>query len=107
MDFPFEPTQHQSLAHITQTLCTHINALSKIHTCNTCMESYPRIRTTISLDGFICFRCHKETNFHLFSKWNNMDPGEQPLVLSIFTQVEEMFIARVSPLLQVSHAQGG
>ena len=33
-----------------------------------------------------------------------MDPGEQPLVLSILTQVEEMLISRVNPILQVTHA---
>jgi hypothetical protein len=36
-----------------------------------------------------------------------MDPREQPLVLSILTQVEGMFIAQVSPILQVSHVRGG
>ena len=35
-----------------------------------------------------------------------MDPGKQPLVLSILTQVEEMLIARVNPILQVTHACG-
>ena len=36
-----------------------------------------------------------------------MDPTEQPLVLSILTQVEEMLISRVNPLLQVTDARGG
>jgi hypothetical protein len=36
-----------------------------------------------------------------------MDPSHQPIVLSILTQVEEMLIARVSPILQVRHARGG
>ena len=35
-----------------------------------------------------------------------MDPSEQPLVLSILTQVEEMLISRVNPILQVTHAHG-
>jgi hypothetical protein len=104
MESPVEPTQYQSLSHISRTFCTRIDALSKIHTCNTCMESYLGIRTTISSDGFICSCCCKENHGHLFSKWNNMDPGDQPLVLSILTQVEEMLISRVNPLLQVSHA---
>ena len=36
-----------------------------------------------------------------------MDPGEQPHVLIILTQVEEMMIALVNPILQVIHAHGG
>ena len=36
-----------------------------------------------------------------------MNPGKQPPVLSILTQVEELLIARVNPILQVTHARGG
>ena len=36
-----------------------------------------------------------------------MDPGDQPHVLNVLTQVEEMLIARVNPILQVTHARGG
>ena len=36
-----------------------------------------------------------------------MDLGEQPIVLSSLTQVEEMLIARVNPILQVTHTCGG
>ena len=36
-----------------------------------------------------------------------MDPAAQPNVLSILTQIEEMLIARVNPILQVKHACGG
>jgi hypothetical protein len=67
MEFPVEPTQHQYLSHIAQTFHTHIDAFSKTHTYNTCMESYPRIHTTISPNGFICFHFCNETNGHLFS----------------------------------------
>ena len=35
-----------------------------------------------------------------------MDPSDQPIVLSILTQVEEMLIYHVSPILQVRHARG-
>ncbi|XP_059068758.1 uncharacterized protein LOC131859203 [Cryptomeria japonica] len=35
-----------------------------------------------------------------------MDPGPQPNELANLTQVEEMLIARVSPILQVTHATG-
>ena len=36
-----------------------------------------------------------------------MDPRSQPSELANLTQVEEMLIARVSPILQVTHAIGG
>ena len=36
-----------------------------------------------------------------------MDPGIQPVVLAVFTQVEEMLISRANPVLQVTHAHGG
>ena len=37
-----------------------------------------------------------------------MNPRKQPLFfLSILTQVDEMIIARVNPILQVTHAHGG
>ena len=78
-----------------------------MHTCTTCMESYPGIVTHPSSTRHIFHRCQTEINGHRFSKWNNMDPGAQPNVLSILTQVEEMIIARVSPILQVKNAHGG
>ena len=36
-----------------------------------------------------------------------MDPGKQPPVLVVLTQVEEMLISRANPILQVTHARGG
>ena len=36
-----------------------------------------------------------------------MDPSVQPNVLRVLTQVEEMLIARVTPILQVTGAHGG
>ena len=36
-----------------------------------------------------------------------MNRGKQPPILSVLTQVEEMLIARVNPILQVTHAHGG
>ena len=80
--------EHQGHTHATQYFRKWIDALPIIHTCTTCMESYPGISTHPSLNGIICNRCHRETNGHHFSKWNNMDPGTQPTVLSILTKVE-------------------
>jgi hypothetical protein len=84
-----------------------IDSLSNIHTCTTCMESYHGIPTHPSPNGHICTCFHRENNGHCFSKRNNMDPGDQPTVLSILTQVEEMLIAQVIPIFQVRHALGG
>ena len=36
-----------------------------------------------------------------------MDPRSQPHVLTNLTQVEEMLIVHVSPILQVTHTTGG
>ena len=36
-----------------------------------------------------------------------MDPGIQPPILAVLTQVEEMLISHVNPVLQVTHAHGG
>ena len=36
-----------------------------------------------------------------------MDPGFQPIAFSILTQIEEMLIGRVNPILQERHACGG
>ena len=36
-----------------------------------------------------------------------MDLGNQPTVLAVLTQVEEMLISHANPILQVTHAHGG
>ena len=36
-----------------------------------------------------------------------MDPGIQPPVLALLTQVEEMLISHANLVLQVTHAHGG
>ena len=36
-----------------------------------------------------------------------MDPGNQPSILAVLTQVEEMLISRANPVLQVTHAHRG
>ncbi len=57
--------------------------------------------------GPMCMRCRREGTNHRFSARNHMDPGTQPYVLAVLTQVEEMLIARASPILQVMHSMGG
>ena len=36
-----------------------------------------------------------------------MDPGPQPATLTSLSQIEEMLIAKVNPILQLTHARGG
>ena len=42
----------------------------------------------------------------IFFGYNSMDPGEKPHILRVVTQVEEILIARVNPILKVTHARG-
>lgn len=55
----------------------------------------------------MCSMCQQEKGNNRFSIENNMDPGSQPLELANLSQVEEILITRVSPILQVTHAIGG
>lgn len=84
-----------------------IDQLSIVQMCHVCCECYPGIQVVIASKGPLCKRCKGERGTHHFSRWNNMDPVEQPKVLKVLTQVEEMVIARVNPILQVTHARGG
>ena len=86
---------------------SRIDNLSIIQMCHLCKESYPGIEVVRGIEGPICKRCKNEKGCNRFSHWNNMYPSEQPRVLGILTQVEEMLIALVSPILQVTHARGG
>ena len=56
---------------------------------------------------FCCSRCTSETKGHRFSLSNNTDPGPQPAALTSLSQIEEMLIDRVNPILQVTHARCG
>lgn len=75
--------------------------------CYICQECYLGIKVYRTLQGPVCGRCHQERGNNRFSLPNNMDPGPQPHKLANLTQVEEILIARVSPILQVTHAIGG
>ena len=54
--------------------------------------------------GLVYNRCQQEKGNNKFSTLNNMDPQPQPEELANLTQVEEMLIARLSSILQVTHA---
>ena len=75
--------------------------------CYIFQESYLSMKVARVPEGPICHQCRQEKNEHQFSASNNMDPGPQPLELSNITQIEEMLIVRINPILQVTHAIGG
>ena len=84
-----------------------IDSFLVIKMCQICQESYPRIQVLRDSEGLVSRRCKNERGSHRFSGYNNMDPGEKPHILRVLTQVEEMLIACVNPILQVTHARGG
>ena len=55
----------------------------------------------------MCIRCRREGTNHIFSYGNHMDPGTQPHILGVLTEVEDMLIAHASLILQVMHSIGG
>ena len=64
LNFPIETIQHHGHPKATHSFCKWIDALSNMHTCTTCMESYLGITTHISINGHICSRCHRENDGH-------------------------------------------
>jgi hypothetical protein len=50
---------------------------------------------------------HCREKCHNLSIWKKMDPEERPFVLDMLTQVEEMLIERVNPIMQVTLTSGG
>jgi hypothetical protein len=71
--------------------------------CKTCNESFLSI---VIIEGE-CQRCHKEKKPKKFSKDNNMDPGEVPDELCDLTEIEEMLVARVFPVMSVYRLREG
>ncbi|CAG8741528.1 5472_t:CDS:2, partial [Rhizophagus irregularis] len=71
--------------------------------CNKCNERFP----SITLIGNECRRCHLEGSPKKFSTENNMDPGEVPQELQDLTDIEEMLIAQVFPIVSVYNLPGG
>ncbi|XP_059064700.1 uncharacterized protein LOC131856792 [Cryptomeria japonica] len=89
-----------------KNFCARIDSLSTLQMCSICEERYIGMVVQRSHPTIICSRCFSERGIHHFSLANNLDPGEQPLVLKKLTQVEEMLIAHISTVLQVTHARG-
>ena len=84
-----------------------IDQFAEVQMCHVCQESYAGVHIRNTSTGPMCLQCLREGSNHKFSTANHMDPGFQPRVLQDLTQVEEMLIARASPILQVMHSIGG
>ena len=84
-----------------------MDQLANMHVFSICKECYPSIVTKNFHEAYAYSRCILERKGHHFSLENNMDPRNQPAVLAVLTQVEEMLISLVNPILQVTHAHGG
>ena len=89
----------QQISPIHQAFCAQIDKLSIVQMCNVCHESYLGITSFKQDEGPICVRFRQECDIHRFSQDTNMNPSKQPILLSILTQVEEMLIAQVNPIL--------
>ena len=96
---PMQNPSSTPLNDAHQRFCTKLDQLSQINVCSICSESYPGISTKTFYGAYACSRCILERKGHRFSLENNMDPGIQPPILAILTQVEEMLIFHVDPIL--------
>ena len=79
----------------------------KIVQCKICFESWPIKGSSNlkSVDDYVCTRCKKDKGF---SVDNNIKPSPVPEALKGLTQIEEMLIARVFPVMQVyTRPRGG
>ena len=75
--------------------------------CTVCSEIWPS-RDKSSKQLYECIRCSRDKNVvKKFSTANDMHPGPVPECLQNLTQVEEMLIARVSPIMYIYRKHGG
>ncbi|XP_028419285.1 uncharacterized protein LOC114545138 [Dendronephthya gigantea] len=75
--------------------------------CTICKETWPT-KQNLAADPFVCYRCQRDKKSPKnFSTGNDMDPGTVPEQLRGLTQVEEMLISRVCPIMQVYRKHGG
>jgi hypothetical protein len=76
----------------------------EIHACSYCNEKHP----DIALRNNMCNKCRFDKGDpRKFSARNAMDPGPQPPELKGLTPIEEMLIAKCSPIIKVYKLKGG
>lgn len=75
--------------------------------CDVCHETWPN-RSDARSPHYTCLRCKRDKRqVKLFSKENDMDPDIIPPCLEGLSQLEEMLIARVCPIMCVYRLKGG
>ena len=73
--------------------------------CLVCNERFSPINLLVRE---ICRRCYVDKNpVKKFSEANNMDPGDVPEELQDLTEIEEMLIAQIFPIVSVYCLRGG
>ena len=88
-----QPWVHSKLAAF------HAKLPSEFYHCTCCNESFPSLKVSSLC---VCSRCSCDTSEpKLYSDGNNMDPGPVPPALQELTQVEEMLILPVMPMMSV------
>src|SRR5438270_9193290 len=81
---------------------TKVNDLTN-NLCTVCNERFP-----FNLIQNACHRCDRDKNLvKKFSASNNMDPGDVPEDLQGLTEIEEMLISRIFPVVSVYCLRGG
>lgn len=80
----------------------HNSMKFKIFRCDVCCEAWPLSEKSKVKVPYICTRCIRDkSNVKKFSVQNNMIPSQVPVELQGLTQLEEMLIARVFPVISV------
>lgn len=80
----------------------------KICKCEVCHEVWPSSAKGKKKTPYICSRCSRDKNdVKKFSSRNNMIPSQVPKELQDLTQLEEMLIARVFPVISIYTKPGG
>ncbi|CAG8803458.1 10099_t:CDS:2 [Cetraspora pellucida] len=90
--------------NLLQNFYAEINKLTNILclVCNECFSSIELIKEEC------CHRCYYDKNvIKKFSKENNMDLGNVPEELQGLTEIEEMLIAQIFPVVSVYRLRGG
>ena len=86
----------------------HNSLKLKIYMCEVCHEAWPLSSKGKKKSPYICSRCSRDKNgVKKFSSQNGMTPSQVPNELQGLTQLEEMLIAHVFPVLSVYTKPGG
>ena len=89
---------------LLQDFRSKVNAIAN-YLCTTCNERFP---SSTDLIEEMCRRCYfDKDSIKKFSASNNMDPGYVPEELRDLTDIEEMLIAQIFPIVSVYCLRGG